>query len=227
MKLVINGFENEIKFSEEYVNVIQVKNKKLFQNIMEQIYLNTEGNSDNLKIQLFSSDDEKLDFKDNVYLLTDLYNIDVNNKKMLTKIQEMILKNFNLESAEKIDENILKIKSLLLEEINEFPLELSVKEGISLNDIVKMFNIKIETSNFIDIVRRIESVIDILANLKLASILIIPNLKSYLNNKQTIEIYKYSLYNKINLLIVETNKVRKNKFERILVIDKQFNDYFI
>lgn len=227
MKLLINGFENEIKFSEEYINVIQIRNKKLFQNIMEQFYSNIEENSNNLEIQLFSDDNQNLNFKDNVYLLTDLYNLDINNKKILTKIQEIVFYKINLENKEKIDKNISKIRSILLEEINEFPIELSIKEEISLNDIIKIFNLKIEMSNFTDIVKRIEFIIDILANLNLANILVIPNIKSYLNNKQIIEIYKYSLYNKINLLIIETNKVRKNKFKKILIIDEQFNDYFI
>lgn len=227
MKLLINGFENEIEFSEEYINVIQIENKKLFQNIMEQFYTNIEENFNNLEVQLISDNNQNLNLKDNVYLLTDFYNLDINNKKILNKIQEIVFYKINLENKEKIDKNISKIRSILLEEIIEFPIELSIKEEISLNDIIKIFNLKIEMSNFTDIVKRIEFIIDILANLNLANILVIPNLKSYLNNKQIIEIYKYSLYNKINLLIIETNKVRKNKFEKILIIDKQFNDYFI
>ena len=39
MKIKIQGFENDIQFDDEYINVVQIKNKILFQNIMEIFYI--------------------------------------------------------------------------------------------------------------------------------------------------------------------------------------------
>ena len=38
MKIRIQGFENEIVFDDESVNILQISNKILLQNIMEKIF---------------------------------------------------------------------------------------------------------------------------------------------------------------------------------------------
>lgn len=44
----------------------------------------------------------------------------------------------------------------------------------------------------------------------------IPNLKIYLDEKELIEIYKYSLYNNVKLLILENNR-----YEGLLTYEKK------
>ncbi|MBQ3409270.1 MAG: type II-A CRISPR-associated protein Csn2 [Clostridia bacterium] len=227
MKLLIKGFENEVVFSNQYINVIQIENKALFQSITNQLNTAINGEVDETDVVLLSDNGDELDFENTAYMMTDLYNIDINNKKILTKIQEKILKDFSLENVSNIDKNIQEIREILISEVNEFPLEIGIKDDVRLNDILKLFCIRIEKSNFTDIVKRIEAVIDIIANLKVASILVIPNIRSYLDNYQIIEIYKYSLYNGIRILILESNKYKKSKYEKVLLIDKNFDDYYV
>ena len=227
MKLLIKGFENEVVFSDQYINVIQIENKALFQSITNQLNTTINGEVDETDVVLLSDNEDELDLESTAYMMTDLYNIDMNNKKILTKIQEKILKDFSLENVSNIDKNIQEIREILISEVNEFPLEIGIKDDVRLNDILKLFSIRIEKSNFTDIVKRIEAIIDIIANLKVASILIIPNIRSYLDNYQIIEIYKYSLYNGISILILESNKYKKSKYEKVLLIDKNFDDYYV
>ena len=42
MKIRIQGFENEIVFDDESVNILQISNKILLQNIMEKIFQSTK-----------------------------------------------------------------------------------------------------------------------------------------------------------------------------------------
>ena len=227
MKLLIKGFDNEICFYDKYISVIQIENKVLFQNITNQLNAAVNGDIDQSDVLLLADNGDELDFESTMYLMTDLYNIDINNKKILSKIQEKILRDFDIENASSIDKNIQEIRKTLLKEVNEFPLDLSVKDDVRLNDILKLYSLKIETSNFTDIVKRIEAVIDILSNLQIAKILVIPNIRNFLDNSQILEIYKYSLYNGVKILVIESNKYKKSKYEKILLIDKNFDDYYI
>ena len=45
--------------------------------------------------------------------------------------------------------------------------------------------------------------------------------------KQIIEFYKMSLYNGINILLIESEQHEKLKYEKILEIDENFNDFII
>ena len=61
MKLKINGFENEIVFDGESVNVLDIKDKECFKHILEIIYdLSLENES--LEICLISENDDRIDF---------------------------------------------------------------------------------------------------------------------------------------------------------------------
>ena len=55
----------------------------------------------------------------------------------------------------------------------------------------------------------------------------IPNLKIYLNDNELLELYKYSLYNNVNLLLIEKDFKEKLNYENVLIIDEDFNDYLI
>ena len=69
--------------------------------------------------------------------------------------------------------------------------------------------------------------IDIISTLKVADILIIPNLKLFLSNEELVELYKYSLYNNVKLLLIERNNEEQLKYEKNIIIDENFCDFII
>lgn len=225
MKIRIQGFENEIVFDDESVNVIQTNNKILFQNIMEKIFQNTKENT--LEIQLISNENETLKFQDNVFFVTDLYNLNINTKTVTSKISEYISESFMLDESTEIEKNIHDIEEIVLDKLSDLSFEVTIKNEIEIPDIVKLFGIKINTEEYVSILNRLELLISILARFTEVKILIIANLKNILNNEQIIEFYKMSLYNGINILLIESEQHEKLKYEKILEIDENFNDFII
>ena len=95
-----------------------------------------------------------------------------------------------------------------------------------LNDLLKAFELKIDTIYYTTIVEKIEFIIDIISTLKIATILVIPNLKIYLDENELIEIYKYSIYNNVQLLIIEnSNSEELLKYEIKNIIDEEFDEF--
>lgn len=227
MKIRIQGFENEIVFDDESVNILQISNKILLQNIMEKIFQSTKENT--LEIQLISNENENetLKFQDNVFFVTDLYNLNINTKAVTSKISECISESFMLDESTKIERNIHDIEEIVLEKLCDLSFEVTIKNEIEIPDIVKLFGIKINTEEYVNILNRLELLISILARFTEVKILIIANLKNILNNEQIIEFYKMSLYNGINILLIESEQHEKLKYEKILEIDENFNDFII
>ena len=79
------GFENKIEFKEGIVNVFEIYNQKLFSEIINTINNQCNGEDDDNSIVLMENE-KRLKIEKNVYLLTDLFNIDFNAKKILNKI---------------------------------------------------------------------------------------------------------------------------------------------
>ena len=226
MKLRINGFENEIIFNDKNINVLEIKNPKCFTHIID--ILNQKINElENNEMFLLDENEEELKIEKEMYIIFDLFNIDYNNKKILNKLYELINKNIKNNQELEIYEMIFKLRNYLIQEINELPFEFIMKSDINIPEVLKLFDLKIDKSNYTNILERIEILIDLLSVLNISQILVIPNLKMYLSEEELVELYKYSLYNNIKLLIIERDCRNKLQYEEILRIDEMFNDEII
>ena len=228
MIMSIIGFENKIIFKSEKINVLEIYDKKLFANFIGYIneQCNGEGEEDNRIVLMNDSKRQKIG--KNIFLLTDLFNIDFNSKKILNKIYAVIEQNIKNRQDDEINKIIWSLRKYLTDEINEIPFEFNMNSDIDVQDLLKIFNVKIDTSCYISIVEKIEFIIDIISNFKIAEILVIPNLKTYLNECELLEIYKYSIYNNVNLLLVENvleNKLLK--YEQKNIIDENFDEMLL
>lgn len=221
----IIGFENEIEFKENSVNVLEIVDKKLFSNFINNIneQCNEAINDDN-SVVLFD-ENERIQISKNIYLMTDLFNIDLNEKKIINKFYNLIAENIRNNQDNQLENLIINFRNYLINEINELPFEFTMDDDLEISDLLKIFKVKIDVSCYCTIMEKIEFIINVLATLKIANILVIPNLKTYLNEEELVELYKYSVYNNINLLVVENSTSEKKlKYEVKNIIDENFDE---
>lgn len=226
MKLKINGFENEIIFNEENVNILEIHNPKCFSHIIQVLNDKANGIESN-EIFLLDDEENELNMSKDIYLICDLFNVDYSSKKILNKLYKMISDNVQLRQDFRIEEMSFKLRNYIIEEINELPFEFTMKSELDVVDILKLYDLKIDNTAYSNILERIEVMIDIISTLKIASILIIPNLKMFLSNEELLELYKYSLYNNVKLLLIERDNDIKLKYEQVLVIDENFDEQIL
>ena len=122
-------------------------------------------------------------------------NIEYNSKKILNKLYTIIADNIKLSEKSELDELVFKFRNFLVKEINELPFEFEMKSDIEIEDILKSFTLKIDESCYFELIEKVEFLIDIIKEFKIAKILVLPNLKNYFTNEELIEIYKYAKYN--------------------------------
>lgn len=223
MKLRLNGFENEIIFDNEIINVLQIEDAKCYTHIIDILNQKINGYENN-EIFLLDENEEEMRIDKNIYMIFDLFNIEYNSKKVLNRIYDVISENIQNSQELKMEQLIIKLRNYLIEEINELPFEFVMKSEISIQELLKTFDLKIDNINYTNVIERIELLIDLFSTLNIAKILVIPNLKMYLSEEELVELYKYSLYNNVNLLIIERNIRNKLKYEKVLAIDENYND---
>ena len=140
---------------------------------------------------------------------------------MYNKIQDTLNQDEEIEFADKL----VEVRSVLVRHANELPFNYKIKEEIKLIDVLKLFEFKIDEQSYQSILEKLELFIDILSTLNISRFLIIPNLKDYLIEEEIIYLYKYSLYNNINLIIIQNGEKEKLEYERKLIIDENFIDF--
>lgn len=224
MKLRINGFENEIEFNQDKVNVLQIKDAKCFSHMLEILNEKING-AESEEIFLIDENSKELNMSKEMYIVFDLFNIDYNSKKVLGKLYDIIKENIEKNQDLAIENMLTKIRNYLIEEINELPFEFVIKQDIEIIDVLKIFGLKIDNQSYNSVLERVEILIDIISTIEIAKILVIPNLKQYLSKNELLELYKYSLYNNINLLLLERDNNENLKYESILCIDNEYDDY--
>lgn len=224
MKLKINGFDNEIIFDEQHVNVLIIENTKCFTNIVGIINDKINGIESN-EIFLINDKSEELGFDKNAYIVLDVFNIDYNSRKVLNKIYNIISENIDKNQDYEVEKMVINLRNYIIQEINELPFEFIMKSQLDIPEILKLYDLKIDNDNYGGVLEKIELLIDIMSTLKVANILIIPNLKNFLDEEELVELYKYSLYNNINLLLIERYDSKKIEYEKKLIIDETFNDF--
>ncbi|MCI8485706.1 MAG: type II-A CRISPR-associated protein Csn2, partial [Clostridia bacterium] len=148
MKIRIIGLENEIDLnSDDVVNVIIIKDVNYFSNIIKIINDSMNGIETN-EVFLLGDEEEELKINKECYLLLDLFNIDYNSKKVLTKIYDYIEDNVKNNQDYEVERLVLKIRNYLIQEINELPFEFTMKSELEITEILKLFSLKIDDENY-------------------------------------------------------------------------------
>ena len=231
MILKIFSFENDIDFSKNHINVLQIQNKKLFAKMVSSFNNMCKGLSVECdEVITLLEQDEIVDFTKNVLFVVDFLNFDFNQRRIQTVLYQYIDKIIKLEPE--ILSNINNLQDSIHIEfmsiMEEFPFEILCKKDSSILDILKMYCIRIKANVDEKIIEKLFKLVELVQCLDLAKLIILVNVKQYLDSDEIVEFYKYCVYNNVKLLVLERGlEVSPLERERILFVDENFDEFFI
>ncbi len=229
MKLSIFPFENDLDFNKSFVNVLEIENANLFYNIVTSLIMLSNKEQGIEKIFLFDDSGNHIDISKNCYVINDFFNIDVNDKKIITKLYDKVindLKNDD-ELMYKIGIEYQNFFNNFIEIFNNYDFELEYSVDFSLKNFFKMIGLgfTFDKSEFLN---TFYTFIDIVSEFDLFNVVILTNIRAYFSDEKLIEVYKYCTYKKVKLLLIEPFLNRSVlEYEKRLVIDKNFDDFFV
>ena len=229
MIMKIFSLENDIIFKEEYINVLQIQDKKLFTNVINSLNDNINNIEDTKERIIILDNDTEIKIEKEVLMFIDVFNIDFNQKKIQSALYNKIEKIYKqeFERMSEFQTIFQKLQLNVLDVFNEFPFEFNYKESIGIQEYLKLLGLKI-SNNKGKITDTIFSLIDVVEYLSVTKRLIFVNLKLYLIDDELKEIYKYAMYKKVNILLIETGE-EKEPFEneKILYIDSDYDEIIL
>ena len=218
MIMKIFSLENDMIFTEEYINVLQIQDKKLFTNVINSLNDNINNIEDTKERIIILDNDTEIKIEKEVLMIIDVFNIDFNQKKIQNALYNKIEKIYKQE-FERMSEfqNVFqKLQLNVLDVFNEFPFEFNYKESIGIQEYLKLLGLKI-SNNKEKIIDTIFSLIDVVEYLSIAKLLIFVNIKLYLGNDEIQEVYKYAMYKKVNILLIETGEEKELEVSGVFV----------
>ena len=166
---------------------------------------------------ILSNNNKEVSFDKNSYFISDLFNIDINNKKIISKVYGELLKNVVEDIVEynKITSHIREYFEILVFNNN---LDLEYNDEIEANSLLKLgdFKIQFEESNYLEKLIKFLKVLVELCNIK---VIFIVGLHRVFSVKEIEKIYKEVCLNKINIINIESEqqKIKKSDYYNELV----------
>ena len=219
MKIINNNWQRQIVLKDNLIHTIVFENKKYYrENILELIrqHKGYEGNF------ILSNNNKEVSFDKNSYFISDLFNIDINNKKIITKVYGELLKTVtdDIVGYNKITSYIREYFETLVFNYN---LDLEYNDKIEANLLLKLgdFKIQFEESDYLEKLIKFLKVLVELCNIK---VVFIVGLYRVFSLEEVEKIYKEVCLNKINIINIESEKqnIKKSDYynELVYIFDK-------
>ena len=219
MKIINKNWQRKIKLEDNIIYTLVFENKKYYrENIIELINQHkcNEGS------YILSNDNKEISFDKNSFIITDIFNIDINSKKVLTKIYNSLLKEI-VEDISSYNELSTYIRVYFEKLIFNSSLEIEQNEEIDMSSLLKLgdFKIHVEQDNILE---KFVKFLKVLTELCGCKIIFVVGLHTVFTQDEIIEIYKEVCLNKINIINIEyqqfNNLSNENYREIVYIFDK-------
>ena len=218
MTFKISFIENTIEVSNDYVRCIEIENKSYFYRVVK--LLNDYFNNQDVEEELMIT--EKTNFK----IVTDYFNIELNDKKTINLILKNIKEHLDKVTYDKLLKSYQKLNQTFQLALNNIDLPVTTEKDINIDNLIKLMNIKVIKED--NLLKNLYTLIDLITELQNYNLLILINLKQYLSKEELDEYYKYAIYNNVALLLIDNKSygIAQN-YEKKLIIDDNLEEFVI
>jgi CRISPR type II-A-associated protein Csn2 len=216
MTLSHYDFETIFELNSQMVNILIVEREDYFYKYCAE--LNNQINGEDGNFCLFNGDN-KLSLAKTSVIFTDFFNINLNDKKVTTKLftylTDVVNNKFVVEMME-----LHTLWANIFDKLNaESDCRLDYDGGEDLSSLFKVFGVKIADDND-GLLNRLVSYINVVSSLMKIKNFFFVDLKSFLCGDDLKKLYHEARLNEVNLFLLESREREALKDEKIIIIDK-------
>lgn len=217
MKVLTHGkYGFSFALEENQVYEIVIESAPILAEVVSELIRQTEGGEGEFRL---SEKEKLLSIEKNVVLVKDIFNLDVNQRKVLTKLYSGLSEAENAIYAQE--------KSVFLEAYISYldyicaksDLFITYEEEPELQELLKVAKVKIDTSAS-SLLEQVIEYIKVLSQLLGQNIFVFVNLKLFLTQEDMEALYTECFNRKICLILIEAVFHEKLPEEKGCIIDK-------
>lgn len=219
MKIAHSIFNTPIEIIENKIAVLVIENRNFLQKSIIDLLGISQGRDGEYSFFIMNKEINK-----NIDVIIDIFNIEVNSTKNLTKLYNQIKSEYIIGDSYNDYINLCNASNLFLTKVTgKFDYALEFDPGFELNSFLKNQSLKF----IFDSKSLLEKLVDylkIMTEFLKTNIFILINIKSYLSEEELILLYEYVFQNKINILLIESEyKDSLKEYENVKIIDKDLD----
>lgn len=215
MKLVNSKYNLDIEFEENISNTLVLENKQHMIDVIQNLIFQLKGDEGDFVL----SAEKNAKFDKVVEFIANPFEIDFNNKKIVTKLFEQLIAVASecVEEYNFINGKIVGTLDDICSKIEYSNVEYNLE--YEWKSIFKLYNVRIG-ENYNSLCEKIEEYVKVLADILHIKLLIFLNIKEYLTEKEIDNLQKICFYKKIFLLLIESEERFVLDNEKTFIIDK-------
>lgn len=208
-------FDDALKMSENQILNIVIENRESYRKLIEDLLHKKAGEDRGVFI---SENLEEISFK-NIDIISDLFSISLNGKNLLNallnKIDKLVFDEAFSIDAMKISS---QLENLFINISDNLDYEIEFSNVISFKDLAKVSDVRFEEKSlsFLETIMKYVQASSDLLNTKLFIFL---NLKAYFSKEEIDFLYEFFIYNKIPVIIIQSEIYFKNDNENLIIVD--------
>ena len=218
MKLAHPEFHFLIDISEVSFPVLVLERSDLYYRYISQLCSQSEGAPGSF---ILSDSWTPLDFGKSVLVVSDLFHVDLNNRRLITALSKrmnmLAVSEHHIQSSLSVQDILIK---WVLELENALPGAIVHNECIDIGSILKSIGVRFDDSNN-NLVELVCNYIKICAEYMSTRLMVFVGLHNSLDNTSLIEIYNTAGYIKVSILDIERYMPEdKLPCEKYYIIDR-------
>ena len=224
MNLNVKYFDNTIVFNKEFINVLEIENKKYFYRFIKDLYFISSSNITE-DVHFFENEKE-INMSNKLRIYVDFFDFQFDSKKYVNDISKYVSANISDDDKSSLVALYNKMVKQYSKILNDAEIPLRIESEFSVDNLNKLMKISIDNKE--DLLDNLLLLIDLEKALKLNNLLVFVNLKQYLSKDELSELYKYSIYNEVIIFLVDSQSygVCLN-YEKKHIIDENLDEFVL
>ena len=158
-----------------------------------------------------------MDIKKNIFIIENILTLDINSKKNISLFYDDLVKsNQDIEMLKNIELVNMQLSKIIYDIKLNSSLEITMKEVINLQDILQMYDVKIDIENT-SLLEKIVIYLKLVNIIFKPSVIFIPFLDSFLDDIQLKSLLDEAKILEICLFIVSSSDKKLNNIHKIIV----------
>lgn len=216
MRMIYGKRNLKFDFYENEVQVLVIENPGTFSEIVWDLQRQLEG--EDRQIILF--DDEKLLPIKYIEIIIDPFRLEINNRKIIGKLYQELKEISNEDFYVEEGRLCTEIVNYLDDLSGKLPYSISFSTELEVSSLFKLYDLKLDVETE-SLLQKLIEYLQIMSSLCGIKLIVLVNIKHYLNNTQILELYKTAFYCKISLFLIEAAQKDILTGERVSILDSE------
>ena len=216
MRLYNSKYDFSIELIENQAYNIVIENATALSSVMESLYGQINGMEGDF---ILSEAEQILPLPKNIVLISNPFEINCNDKKILNKLYQELQTNMQEQAFDFFNDLNCNIINFLDLVINTVPYNLESSFESDFIGLLKLYDVKI-CVNADSLLEKIIDYIRAIKNICGIQVIAFLNLKQFLTVEELQQLYEFCFYEKVHIIIIGGVQTKLLPVEKSLIIDK-------